>query len=327
MMKQMTAPILYLVIPCYNEEAVLPVTKPLFIGELEKLTEKKKISPESRILYVDDGSRDRTWEIMKEMSASDERIVAIRQSRNRGHQNALLAGLMEAKDLCDITVSMDCDGQDDVEAVEAMVDAFYEGCEIVYGVRADREADSAFKRITAQGFYRFLSWMGAEVVYNHADYRLMSARALQELAGFREVNLYLRGMVPLVGFKSTTVEYSRKKRMEGKTHYSLGKMLSLAFNGITSLSVRPLKMIAGLGFILALLSLIGIIWAVAEALMGNTAAGWASLVCIVCFLSGIQLLCLGVIGEYIGKIYMETKRRPRYIISERTNETREGGEN
>ena len=326
-MKQMTAPILYLVIPCYNEEAVLPVTKPLFIGELEKLTEKKKISPESRILYVDDGSRDRTWEIMKEMSASDERVLAIRQSRNRGHQNALLAGLMEAKDLCDITVSMDCDGQDDVEAVEAMVDAFYEGCEIVYGVRADREADSAFKRITAQGFYRFLSWMGAEVVYNHADYRLMSSRALQELAGFREVNLYLRGMVPLVGFKSTTVEYSRKKRMEGKTHYSIGKMLSLAFNGITSLSVRPLKMIAGLGVILALLSLIGIIWAVAEALMGNTAAGWASLVCIVCFLSGIQLLCLGVIGEYIGKIYMETKRRPRYIISERTYETGKDIEN
>lgn len=326
-MKQMTAPILYLVIPCYNEEAVLPVTKPLFIGELEKLTEKKKISPKSRILYVDDGSRDRTWEIMKEMSASDERILAIRQSRNRGHQNALLAGLMEAKELCDITVSMDCDGQDDVEAVEAMVDAFYEGCEIVYGVRADREADSAFKRITAQGFYRFLSWMGAEVVYNHADYRLMSSRALQELAGFREVNLYLRGMVPLVGFKSTTVEYSRKKRMEGKTHYSIGKMMSLAFNGITSLSVRPLKMIAGLGVILALLSLIGIIWAVAEALMGNTAAGWASLVCIVCFLSGIQLLCLGVIGEYIGKIYMETKRRPRYIISERTYETGKDIEN
>ena len=310
-MKQMTAPILYLVIPCYNEEAVLPVTKPLFIGELEKLTEKKKISPKSRILYVDDGSRDRTWEIMKEMSASDERVLAIRQSRNRGHQNALLAGLMEAKDLCDITVSMDCDGQDDVEAVEAMVDAFYEGCEIVYGVRADREVDSAFKRITAQGFYRILSWMGAEVVYNHADYRLMSARALQELAGFREVNLYLRGMVPL----------------EGKTHYSIGKMMSLAFNGITSLSVRPLKMIAGLGVILALLSLIGIIWAVAEALMGNTAAGWASLVCIVCFLSGIQLLCLGVIGEYIGKIYMETKRRPRYIISERTYETGKDIEN
>ena len=208
-----------------------------------------------------------------------------------------------------------------------MVDAFYEGCEIVYGVRADREVDSVFKRITAQGFYRILSWMGAEVVYNHADYRLMSARALQELAGFREVNLYLRGMVPLVGFKSTTVEYSRKKRMEGKTHYSIGKMLSLAFNGITSLSVRPLKMIAGLGVILALLSLSGIIWAVAEALMGNTAAGWASLVCIVCFMSGIPLLCLGVIGEYIGKIYMETKRRPRYIISERTYETGKDIEN
>lgn len=320
MTKQTAEPILYLVIPCYNEEEVLPVTRGLFVGELERLMEKKKISRRSRILYVDDGSRDRTWEILTAMSESDERIMAIRQSRNRGHQNALLAGLMEAKDMCDITVSMDCDGQDDVEAVEPMVDAYHDGCEIVYGVRSSREVDSAFKRITAQGFYRILSWMGAEVVYNHADYRLMSARALQELAKFKEVNLYLRGIVPMVGFKSTTVAYSRKKRMEGKTHYPLKKMLSLAFNGITSLSVRPLKMIAGLGVVLAAVSMIGIIWAVASALAGNTVAGWASLVCIVCFLSGIQMLCLGVIGEYIGKIYLETKERPRYIISERTYE-------
>lgn len=320
MMRQTAEPILYLVIPCYNEEAVLPVTRNLFVGELERLMEKKKISRKSRILYVDDGSRDRTWKILTEMSESDDRILAIRQSRNRGHQNALLAGLMEAKDLCDITVSMDCDGQDDVEAVEPMVDAYHDGCEIVYGVRSNRDVDSAFKRITAQGFYKILSWMGAEVVYNHADYRLMSARALKELEKFKEVNLYLRGIVPMVGFKSTTVEYSRKKRMEGKTHYPLNKMLSLAFNGITSLSVRPLKMITGLGIVLAAVSMIGIVWAVVSALAGNTVAGWASLVCIVCFLSGIQLLCLGVIGEYIGKIYLETKERPRYIISERTYE-------
>lgn len=315
-----TEPVLYLVIPCYNEEAVLPVTKEIFVNELQKLIGKRKISSQSRILYVDDGSRDRTWEILRDMSRSDSRILAIRQSRNRGHQNALLAGLMEAKDLCDITISMDCDGQDDVEAVEPMVDAFLDGCEIVYGVRSSRETDSVFKRVTAQGFYRVLSWMGAEVIYNHADYRLMSARALEELAKFKEVNLYLRGIVPMVGFKSTTVEYSRKKRIEGKTHYPLKKMLSLAFNGITSLSVRPLKMIAGLGVVLAAISMIGIVWAVISALAGNTVAGWASLVCIVCFLSGIQLLCLGVIGEYIGKIYLETKERPRYIISERTYE-------
>ncbi len=244
-MRTMTTPILYLVIPCYNEEAVLPVTKPLFVNALEKLTAKGKISCQSRILYVDDGSRDRTWAILRRMSAGDDRILAIRQSRNRGHQNALLAGLMEAKGLCDITVSMDCDGQDDVNALEAMVDAYQEGCEIVYGVRSSREVDAPFKRMSAEWFYRILSWMGAEVVYNHADYRLMSARAL--------------------------------------------------------------KMIAGLGILLAVLSLAGILWAVVQALMGNTVTGWASMVCLICFLSGIQLLCLGVIGEYIGKIYMETK--------------------
>ena len=252
------------------------------------------------------------------MSSRDGRILAIRQSRNRGHQNALLAGLMEAAELCDITVSMDCDGQDDVGAVEAMVDAYRDGCDIVYGVRNNRDVDSAFKRTTAQGFYRLLSWMGAEVVYNHADYRLMSARALKALAEFSEVNLYLRGLVPLVGFKSTVVAYARRERLAGETHYPLRKMLHLAFDGITSLSVRPLKMITHLGLLLALLSLAGIIWAVVRAFTGGTVAGWASLMCIVCFMSGIQLLCLGVIGEYIGKIYMEAKGRPRYIISERT---------
>ena len=257
------------------------------------------------------------------MSRRDGRALAIRQSRNRGHQNALLAGLMEAKELCDITVSMDCDGQDDVSAAEAMVDAYLDGCDIVYGVRGNRDVDTAFKRVTAQGFYRLLSWMGAEVVYNHADYRLMSARALRALAAFSEVNLYLRGLVPLVGFKSTVVEYDRRERLAGESHYPLRKMLHLAFDGITSLSVRPLKMITHLGVLLALVSFGGIVWAVARALTGGTVAGWASLTCMICFMSGIQLLCLGVIGEYIGKIYMETKGRPRYMISERTYEGKE----
>ena len=320
MSERTEAPVLYFVIPCYNEEAVLPVTAGSFLDELEELVQKGKISAESRILYVDDGSRDRTWEILREMSRGDGRVLAIRQSRNRGHQNALLAGLMEARELCDITVSMDCDGQDDVHAAEAMVDAYRDGCDIVYGVRGNRDVDSVFKRTTAQGFYRFLAWMGAEVVYNHADYRLMSARALNALAAFPEVNLYLRGLAPLVGFKSTVVEYTRRERQAGETHYPLRKMLHLAFDGVTSLSVRPLKMITHLGLLLALLSLAGIVWAVVRALTGGTVAGWASLMCSVCCMSGIQLLCLGVIGEYIGKIYMETKGRPRYIISERTFE-------
>lgn len=323
MSERAAAPVLYFVIPCYNEEAVLPVTGGLFLGELEDLVQKGKISAESRILYVDDGSRDKTWEILCEMSRRDGRALAIRQSRNRGHQNALLAGLMEAKELCDITVSMDCDGQDDVSAAEAMVDAYLDGCDIVYGVRGNRDVDTAFKRVTAQGFYRLLSWMGAEVVYNHADYRLMSARALRALAAFSEVNLYLRGLVPLVGFKSTVVEYDRRERLAGESHYPLRKMLHLAFDGITSLSVRPLKMITHLGVLLALVSFGGIVWAVARALTGGTVAGWASLTCMICFMSGIQLLCLGVIGEYIGKIYMETKGRPRYMISERTYEGKE----
>lgn len=323
MSKRPKKPVLYFVIPCYNEEAVLPVTAKLFKGELEILAEKGKISAESRILYVDDGSRDRTWEILLEMSREDRRVLAVRQSRNRGHQNALLAGLLEARVMCDITISMDCDGQDDVGAAEAMVDAYLDGCDIVYGVRNNRDVDSVFKRTTAQGFYRFLSWMGAEVIYNHADYRLMSARTLDALAEFPEVNLYLRGLVPLVGFRSTVVEYARRERLAGETHYPLRKMLHLAFDGVTSLSVRPLKMITRLGLFLAILSLAGIVWAVVRALTGGTVAGWASLMCIVCFMSGIQLLCLGVIGEYIGKIYMEAKGRPRYIISERTSEGKE----
>lgn len=269
-------------------------------------------------MFVNDGSKDDTWNIIQQLADQDEHYIGIAQSRNRGHQNAVLAGLMEAKDMCDITISIDCDGQDDINAMDEMVKAYLEGCEIVYGVRSKRDTDTFFKRFTAESFYKLLNSMGAEVVYNHADYRLISSRALQELAKFKEVNIFLRGMVPLVGFKSTSVYYERSERAAGKSHYPLSKMLALAFDGITSLSIKPIKMIIGMGVIVAFISFIGIIWAVVEAILGKTVMGWASTTCIICFLSGVQLISVGVIGEYIGKIYMEVKQRPRYIISERT---------
>ncbi len=311
-------PILYIVIPCYNEEEVLPITAPQFLAEIEKLNALGLVSDKSKIMFVNDASRDKTWDIITELSKSDSRFIGISQSRNRGHQNAVLAGLMEAKDRCDITISIDCDGQDDIAAMEDMVRAYLDGCEVVYGVRNDRETDTFFKRFTAQSFYKFMNFMGAEVVYNHADYRLISSKVLKEFANFKETNLFLRGMIPLVGFKSTSVYYKRNERLAGKSHYPLGKMLSLAVNGITSLSVKPLQMISSLGIIISLISFIGVIWAGLSEIVGETVSGWASTVCIVCFVSGIQLVCLGVIGEYIGKIYMEVKARPRYIISERT---------
>ena len=314
----MNPPILYIVIPCYNEEAVLPVTAPLFLEKLRQMTESRKIAPESRVLFVDDGSRDATWDIIRALARQDEHVLGISQSRNRGHQNAVLAGLMEAKSCCDITISIDCDGQDDPDAMERMVDAYLEGSDVVYGVRASRETDSWFKRTTAQGFYKLMGALGAEVVYNHADYRLLSRRVLEALEGYHEVNLFLRGLIPLVGFRSATVEYDRRERLAGESHYPLGKMLSLAMNGITSLSVKPLRMITGFGVIVALVSFIGVIWAIVSALLGRTVAGWASTTCIVCFVSGVQLISLGIIGEYLGKIYLETKARPRYIIRERT---------
>ena len=314
----MENPVLYIVIPCYNEQEVLPITAPMFLNKLHELAEKKLVSENSRILFVNDGSSDGTWDIIRALAASDEHYIGISQSRNRGHQNAVLAGLMEAKDHCDISISIDCDGQDDINAMDNMVRAYLYGCDIVYGVRNDRETDSFFKRTTAQGFYKFLSAMGAEIVYNHADYRLISARALHELAKFKEVNLFLRGMVPLVGFKSTSVEYKRAERIAGKSKYPLRKMLALAGDGITSLSIKPLRLIMSFGVIVALLSFVGVIWAIVSALAGRAVAGWASMTCIICFVSGVQLICMGIIGEYIGKIYMETKQRPRYIISERT---------
>ena len=314
----MENPVLYIVIPCYNEQEVLPITAPMFLNKLHELAGKKLVSENSRIMFVNDGSSDGTWDIIRALAASDEHYIGISQSRNRGHQNAVLAGLMEAKDRCDISISIDCDGQDDINAMDDMVRAYLDGCDIVYGVRNDRETDSFFKRTTAQGFYRFLSAMGAEIVYNHADYRLISARALHELAKFKEVNLFLRGMVPLVGFKSTSVEYKRAERIAGKSKYPLRKMLALAGDGITSLSIKPLRLIMSFGVIVALLSFVGVIWAIVSALAGRAVAGWASMTCIICFVSGVQLICMGIIGEYIGKIYMETKQRPRYIISERT---------
>lgn len=311
--------VLYIVIPCYNEEEVLPVTSGLFFEELQLLIGKEKISPKSRILFVNDGSKDRTWEIIEELAKKDPHFIGICQSRNRGHQNAVLAGLMEAKDDADITISIDCDGQDDIATMEDMVDAYYDGAEVVYGVRSNRETDTFFKRVTAQMFYKLLQHMGVETVYNHADYRLVSARVLKELAGFKEVNLFLRGMIPLVGFKSTCVYYERHERMAGSSHYPLTKMINLAIDGITSLSVKPLRLISGLGIGVSGLSFIGVLWAVIAQLMGKTVTGWASTVCVICFMGGVQLISLGVLGEYIGKIYMEVKARPRYIISERTD--------
>ncbi len=315
-------PILYIVIPCYNEQEVLPITAPMFLNKINQLAGLGKISGESRVLFVNDGSKDDTWEVICDLAKSDECYMGISQSRNRGHQNAVLAGLMEAKDRCDITISVDCDGQDDINAMDSMVDAYLDGCEVVYGVRSKRDTDTFFKRFTAEGFYKVMNWMGAEVVFNHADYRLISSRVLQEFANFKEVNLFLRGMIPLVGFKSTSVYYERAERIAGESHYPLKNMLALAFDGITSLSVKPIRLITVFGCVVAVLSFLGVVWAVITSLLGKTVAGWASTICIVCVMGGIQLLSLGIIGEYIGKIYMETKARPRYIISQRTEEVR-----
>lgn len=314
----MKAPVLYIVIPCYNEQEVLPVTSGMFLKKINSLIEKGRVAPESRVVFVNDGSKDNTWNIIQELAKSDEHFEGICLSRNRGHQNALLGGLMTVKDRCDITISIDCDGQDDINAMDAMVDAYWDGCEVVYGVRSKRDTDTFFKRFTAEGFYKLMNWMGAQVVFNHADYRLMSSRVLNEFANFKEVNIFLRGMVPLVGFKSTSVYYERAERIAGESHYPLKKMLALAFDGITSLSVKPIRLITSFGALVSVISFVGVIWAVVEAILGSTVAGWASTTSIVCFMGGIQLLCLGVIGEYIGKMYLETKQRPRFIISETT---------
>ncbi len=314
----MEQPIFYLVIPCYNEETVLPLTAPLFFEKLRALQAAGRIHADSRVLFVDDGSRDGTWAIIRGFAADEPLAEGLRLSRNRGHQNALLAGLMTARAHADVTVSIDCDGQDDLDAVDAMLTEYEAGCDIVYGVRADRKSDSAFKRGTAQFFYKLMRRLGAESVYNHADYRLLSRRALDGLAEFGEVNLFLRGLVPLVGFRSSSVYYTRTARVAGKSHYPLRKMLALAIDGITSLSTKPLRLITGLGLGVSFISLVMIVWTLIRHFLGATVTGWSSTVCIVLFLGGVQLLCVGVLGEYIGKIYAEVKHRPRYIVEETT---------
>jgi len=314
----MNASTLYIIIPCYNEQGVLPITAPMFLEKLDELINLGLINDKSRILFVDDGSTDQTWDIIQSLADRDPHYIGIAQSRNRGHQNAVLAGLMEAKDYCDITISVDCDGQDDINAMNEMVEQYRSGYEIVYGVRAKRDTDTFFKRFTAESFYKLLNIMGVEAVYNHADYRLVSSRVLQEFADFHEVNLFLRGLIPLVGFPSTSVYYERHERIAGESHYPVSKMLALAFDGITSLSIKPIRIITGIGIIVTLLSIIGILYAIISVIAGTTVSGWASIVCIVCFLGGTNLLALGVIGEYVGKAYIEIKARPRYIISRRT---------
>lgn len=313
-------PCLYLVIPCYNEEHVLSISSKLFIGKINTLVKKGTIDRSSRILFVNDGSSDDTWKIINDLSSQFDCIIGISLARNYGHQNALLAGLSESVDKCDITISIDCDGQDDINAIDNMIDAYNKGNDIVYGVRNDRKSDSVFKRTSAQLYYRFLSFMGAKVVYNHADYRLLSNIVVKELMKYNEVNLYLRGIIPLLGYNSTSVYYSRNERLAGKTHYPLIKMISLAIEGITSFSVRPLRIIVSFGLLVALLSLFGVVWTITSSLMGKTVEGWASMTCIICFIGGIQLISLGVVGEYIGKIYLETKNRPKYNIIKRTSD-------
>ncbi len=307
---------LYIVVPCYNEEEVLPETSRRLGEKLEALMRAGKISPASRVLFVNDGSKDRTWPLICRLHSENHLFCGVDLTRNRGHQNAVLAGLMTAKDRADMVISMDADLQDDVDAVDAMVDKYLEGVDIVYGVRSSREKDTFFKRFTAEAFYRIMNAMGAETVFNHADYRLMSKRALEGLSRFKEVNLFLRGIVPMVGYRSDTVEYERGERFAGESKYPLKKMLAFAMEGITSLSVKPIRWITGLGFLIFLVSIVMLITFIVQWALGMTVAGWASVICSVWAIGGLILLSLGVIGEYIGKVYLETKGRPRFLIRE-----------
>ena len=308
--------VLYIVVPCYNEEEVLPETSRRLKEKMEALVAAGTISGGSRILFVNDGSRDRTWEIISALHAADPVFSGVDLTRNRGHQNALLAGLMTTKDRCDMAISMDADLQDDVDAVDKMIEEYHAGCDIVYGVRSSRKKDTFFKRFTAEGFYRVMNLLGAETVFNHADYRLMSRRALEGLSQFKEANLFLRGMVPMIGYRSGTVEYERGERFAGESKYPLKKMLAFAMEGITSLSVKPLRMITGLGALIFLIAAVMLAYSVYRWAVGDTVLGWASLMCSVWAIGGLILLALGVIGEYIGKIDLETKGRPRFLIRE-----------
>ncbi len=306
----------YIVVHCYNEEDVLTETSKRLGEKRKTLMAAGKVSEKSKVLFVNDGSKDKTWELISSLHAADPIFSGVDLTRNRGHQNALLAGLMTARDKCDMAISMDADLQDDVDAVDRMVEEYYAGCDIVYGVRSARKKDTFFKRFTAEGFYRLINWMGAETVFNHADYRLMSRRALEGLTEFKEVNLFLRGMVPMIGYRTSTVEYERGERFAGESKYPLKKMLAFAMEGITSLSTKPLKMITGLGFFVFAVSIAMLIYSIVRWAMGETTWGWPSLICSVWAIGGLILLSLGVIGEYIGKIYMETKERPRFLIRE-----------
>lgn len=305
---------IYLVLPCYNEEAVLHETSARLKVKMNQLISENKISKESRVTFVDDGSKDNTWSIIEELKESDELFAGVKLSRNRGHQNALLAGLMTVKDYCDAAISLDADLQDDINVIDKFIDRFIDGCDVVYGVRSDRKTDTVFKRTTAQGFYKVMKLLGVDIVYNHADYRLMSKRALDALEEFEEVNLFLRGIVPLIGYKSDVVLYERNERFAGESKYPLKKMLSFAFEGITSFSVKPIKLILDIGIIMFTTSLLFLIYFIALWCLGKTVEGWATIVVSIWMLGGVQLLCLGVIGEYIGKIYIETKKRPKFII-------------
>lgn len=305
---------IYFVIPCYNEQEVLPITAEQLRIKYDQLLQSGLIAESSRILLVDDGSKDCTWQIISQLHQKDSRFQGVKLSRNRGHQNALLAGLMTARSFCDAAISLDADLQDDINAMDAMLQKFQDGCDIVYGVRSDRETDTVFKRCTAQGYYKFMSGMGGELVYNHADYRLMSRRALDGLAEFGEVNLFLRGIVPMIGYRSDIITYARKERPAGKSKYPLKKMLAFAWEGLTSLSIRPIRMITILGTLIFLVSIGMLIYSVIRHAMGATITGWTSLAVSIWAIGGLQLLAIGIIGEYIGKVYLETKSRPKYII-------------
>jgi glycosyltransferase involved in cell wall biosynthesis len=306
--------IMYIVIPCYNEEEMLPITAKALLKKMDALIKEKKIAPESKVMFVDDGSKDKTWNIIERLNRSSELFTGVKLSRNKGHQNALLAGLMTAKKYADIIVSMDADLQDDINAIDGFLEKRAEGCEIVYGVRSSRETDTGFKRHTAQGYYKLLSFMGVDITYNHADYRLMSKRAVEELENFTEVNLFLRGIVPMIGFKSDIVTYERGTRQAGESKYPLKKMLAFAVEGITSLSIKPIRLITSLGIGIFIISIIMLIYFLIIHFLGKTVHGWTTTVVSVWALGGLQLLAIGVIGEYIGKIYLETKSRPKFII-------------
>ena len=313
-------PILYIVVPCYNEEEVLYETTKRLKVKLKEIIKSKKVSNQSRVMYVNDGSKDKTWDIIKEINNNEELFTGISLSRNRGHQNALLGGLLTAKNYADVVISMDADLQDDIDAIEKMIDKYHEGNDIVYGARSTRKKDSFFKRFTAETFYKLMKYLGVDCVYNHADYRLTSKKVLDEFSNFKEVNLFLRGMFPLVGFKSDIVYYERNERYAGNSKYPLKKMLNFAWDGITSFSVKPLRLICILGFIILFISIAIMIYSVIRKITGNTVPGWTFLSISIWFIGGIQMISIGIIGEYIGKIYQETKRRPRYIISENLEE-------